>query len=225
MATATVARNGKTEAHPRDLVDIPIPDVPWLSTARFYAHLEGRSPILMSNGSAMLEERDGARSSKTSKVPGREAEAKAAEYRLPTGELYMPTAAFWRALVDAGTHFQDPNYKKGTLSGPVAASVIFDDPETLLLGANDEPLREYEIDTRRCVLKHGSASVAVARSRPIIREWFVDLSMEYEHLILPPEMLLQVLQMAGNKIGVGNFRPQKKGPYGKWQVTSFRVEA
>ena len=58
-------------------------------------------------------------------------------------------------------------------------------------------------------------------SRPLIRKWEIDFNIKITDDI-PEDVLKSILDYGGQYIGIGDWRPDKKGKYGKFIVTSFK---
>lgn len=80
--------------------------------------------------------------------------------------------------------------------------------------------KEYVIDTRRAVIpKNGSA---VVRSRPKFWPWIIDVVFTYDSDIITNEdVITQILGEAGHKIGIGDFRLEKGGWFGAFDVNKI----
>lgn len=141
-----------------------------------------------------------------------EEQAELAAYRTPDGQLYIPGVNIQRALVGAG------GYSKGkgrsTLKKPVAAGV-FVRPEYCLLGTD-----KYEIDARPVVIR--ATGGRIIRYRPRLNEWSVSFSIEYDETLISEKQLRQVVDDAGTKVGLLDFRPENTGPFGRFMVTSWK---
>jgi len=177
----------------------------------------GISPLLMDNPAGLLAPKSsGAR---TRHVPSPSEEAEAAAYRLPDGDLYFPALAFRRALIDGGTGRKIGT--RGAIS-VIAGSVFLPDDAPLEVPLvdpdTDKPLREYEVDVQRAVLRANKA--AVARARPRLNSWAADVAFDYQDDVYPrgPELLTEVFTLAGTAVGIGNYRPQKGGIFGRFRV-------
>jgi hypothetical protein len=109
-------------------------------------------------------------------------------------------------------------YKSGkkSIKEFVAGSVAIE-PDLIPLGT-----KKYGIDTRRVVIQ----KKAILRCRGKIPE-----GQEIPFNILveddfpdrePGGVMKQMLEEAGRRKGIGDFRPEKGGPFGKFVVTEFR---
>ena len=56
------------------------------------------------------------------------------------------------------------------------------------------------------------------RYRPYFHEWSTTLEIEYNANVFTPEMLATIWEAAGFHIGIGDWRPQKSGSFGRFRV-------
>jgi len=166
--------------------------------------IEGISPLLMH--SYPMEPIEGL--DKMSK----EDQAKHAEYRNPDGKLYIPGVAMQRALVAGAAYSKG----KGRASlAKVAAACMMVSPEYLIL----KP-QEYNIDSRRVVIRATGGSVI--RHRPRFEKgWEVSFDLEYDNTMIKEEQARRVVDDTGKLVGILDFRPACKGPFGRFMVTSW----
>lgn len=85
---------------------------------------------------------------------------------------------------------------------------------------------EYSIDKRRGVLNNGGKSVAVGIVRPLFKKWEIQLKIELNTSSEDGcgiENAKKLFEIAGTRVGLGDFRPAKKGPFGMFSVTKFEV--
>jgi hypothetical protein len=82
----------------------------------------------------------------------------------------------------------------------------------------------YVVDKRRGVLSNAGKSVAVGIVRPLFPNWEIDLEVEVNitaEFGCPFETVKQLFTAAGTRVGLGDFRPAKKGPFGMFSVAVF----
>jgi hypothetical protein len=177
--------------------------------------IRGLSPLLLNNPRGMLAQ-SGAGPSKQKRIPSPEEEAEGGTYRTAEGILAVPAIAVRNSMITAAASFK---YKTRSWKGFVSHVEIRPAELLALYSPNGEPVTEYEIDLRRCVIKGRGA---VARARPLIREWqasfafLADLSMLPHEK--PHELLRHFLLDAGARIGIGDYRPEKTGWFGRFTV-------
>lgn len=140
-----------------------------------------------------------------------EEQAEIAAYRTPEGKLYIPGVAVQRALVAGATYSKGKG--RASLQKPVAAGVLVS-PEYLYLTP-----QEYEVDVRPVVVP--ATKGRVLRFRPRFDEWRVQFTVEFDEMLLTTEELRRVIDDTGSRVGLLDFRPACKGPFGRFMVTEF----
>lgn len=188
--------------------------------ATFRARLVGLTPLLMNNPASMLvTDAPKVKGKKTNPTAEEDAAVKA--YRLATGELYVPTVMVFQSMIEAGKLFNDPDNPRRRISYKIAAALFPPATEGFpLFDVNGEVVTEYVIDVRRAVVQ----GQGIPRARPRIDlPWSVQIEMGFDADLLSGEALYTVLATAGKQTGIMDYRPQKKGPYGRFQVEDFGV--
>ena len=141
-----------------------------------------------------------------------EEQAEISTYRVPvTNELHIPAIAIQRSLVSSATYSKGKG--RGSLQKAVAACVIIS-PEYCLLGTN-----EYQVDARPVVIP--ATKGRVVRYRPRLDKWGVTFTIEYDDTLLTEAQVRRVVDDAGSRVGLLDFRPERKGPFGRFMVTSW----
>ena len=87
-------------------------------------------------------------------------------------------------------------------------------PERCSLG-----VKEYTIDSRPVVIP--ATKGRIVRHRPRFDQWEVSFNLEYDTALLNETELRQVIDDAGSRVGLLDFRPEKKGPFGRFIVTKW----
>ena len=142
-----------------------------------------------------------------------EEQAEYAAYRDPdTQILYIPGVAIQRALIAAAAYSKGK--ARASLQKPVAACVLIN-PERCGLGVS-----EYKIDARPVVIP--ATKGRVIRYRPRLDEWKVELEIEYDNDLLTEVQLRHIVDDAGSRVGLLDFRPERKGPFGRFIVIEWK---
>ena len=199
---------------------IEVPDIGF-EDAQFRALIAGASALLMNNPAGMQVVSDETKRTTERKIPLPADEAEAKAYRLATGELYVRPEAIRRAMVLGAKEFADPRNKRATLTKPVAAAIGAPASDAFVLAnADGEVLTDYEVSTMRAVVQRQG----VMRSRAKINlPWFCRIQFTFDASLVSGEQLALVLAMAGSKVGILDFRPEKGGPYGRFRIDQFEV--
>ncbi|MCI0422766.1 MAG: hypothetical protein L0312_26685 [Acidobacteria bacterium] len=147
-------------------------------------------------------------------------QAEAAAYRIPSsngnvGDLYIPGTAIQRGLVGAATFSKG----KGRASlQKQAAACLFVTPEYVSLNT-----KEYAIDSRPVVIP--ATKGRVLRHRPRLDSWGVKFTLEFDDSLISETQLRQIVDDLGQRVGLLEFRPERKGPFGRFMVTKWLVRS
>jgi hypothetical protein len=173
----------------------------------------GTHPILMHNPAGMKG--SGAGKLDTKRIPSPEDEALAGRYVTEDGKyLRFPLQAFKSSLVGGGV---GRRIGKRSATSVLKATVFPAEAWVTLLDAKTKkPIKadEYTIDTRRAVVQGNG----VLRSRPLVMPWCCLAPFEVDDIIDNPELLIQIGELAGRMVGIGDFRPERGGPFGRYKV-------
>lgn len=145
-------------------------------------------------------------------------QAERCAYRAPDSTLYVPAQAFQRLLIESGK----PHKQRGSRSSlrwVVPAAVIVVAEAIPLTDAAGKPLTDFEVDSRPVVIP--ATKGRIMRHRPKVEQWHASVPMEIDTDILPPAMIHQLLEEGGRRLGIGDYRPEKTGPYGRFAIVSW----
>ena len=173
--------------------------------------IEGISPLLMNRPSAMIGD-----ISKDKKPFSDEAEdmANSKLYANPKGELYQPATHIYGALVEAGKHKKVVGKGKATYSKIVGYCCEINPFEI------KHQNQEWEVFSILAVNPNTKGRNLL--HRPILKEWKLEFEITFDETEIAPSIMKELLEIAGKVAGIGDWRPQKKGPYGKFQVTNWK---
>jgi hypothetical protein len=148
-------------------------------------------------------------------IPTPEVEAAAACYwNEEHTSLAIPGWNLFRALVKAAGAF-----KAGKISGAkIVAGGVMVEPTMLSFNTT-----KYDIDTRRAVV----VRQGILRSRPLLKAWQLDFDLVVNEEDVDPKfipVLRPICEEAGRRVGLGDFRVEKNGPFGKFVVDSWEVQ-
>lgn len=159
---------------------------------------------------------------RTKFIPEHDQESEWSTYRLPDGSLCLPTHAFHRSLVEAAKEFTVPkrrmSFRERVAAGVrVPGGVEFGWP--LVHPETGKVLSEFEAFVARVVV----SKQAVFRARPRIQEWMSTITLDVDPEAVSTEVLAEVVGLAGSRKGIGDWRPEKGGVHGRFEVVSFDV--
>ena len=170
--------------------------------------IEGATPLLMNR----FQDRSIEGKSKA-KGEAKEMDIKDKLWLTKDDKPYIPSVYFYRALIDAGKRLQVRGQKKATYSKIIGA-VLQINPDVIDLKGKWTEFRTSAVNP----MTKGRMMV----SRPKFENW----SCEFELFIVGNEIASETLNTllvdAGQKTGIGDWRPEKKGQFGKFIVTEFK---
>lgn len=170
--------------------------------------IKGTSPLLCHNPAGSLKR--GGEAKKGKEIPTPEVEAEVACYRNDGGDFMFPSIGMRSAILSASRSF-----KKGRSSAFYAVSHIeMKDEFVTITNGNGKKATSYEIDTRRAVVMKSG----VLRSRPKFVNWGCQFSIIYDPALVSEKEILTYAEEAGQKIGIGDYRPQRGGWFGRFEI-------
>lgn len=130
-------------------------------------------------------------------------------------QLYIPAEAVYGMIVTAAKA-----YRTGRTSlSNLLAGTIRVEPEKIPLGTD-----KYEIDIRP-VRVPPVRGPRVLRARAKVPSWEAEFTIVYDKTMLGRVLddLRKVLEDGGRRVGLLDFRPQKKGWFGTFMVKEFKI--
>lgn len=184
-------------------------DLPKLSISRMDVTLIGDTPLIMHKWSEkakkeMLDKQmKKAKLAKEAKDPERDFEESI--YRMPDGQPCFPVIAFKAAAVTACTSI-------GNITKVAARQAFHIDGEWALISGSEPRMREDMVR-----IGMGTADI---RYRGEFFPWFTTLTIAFNDRVMSAEQILNMLNTAGFGVGVGEWRPEKDGQYGRFHVAN-----
>jgi len=182
------------------------------SLARLPVAVVGRYALLTHNPEQMLSQQRGGKGKP--EIPSPEDEAKAGLYLL-NGICHIPGIAFRNAIVNAASKHRAPR-GRGSIASYVAHILV--EPELVPI-LNPDTWLPYTAtgytpySQRAVVQKQG-----IIRTRPRFDKWAAEFEIVYEPALVNDYTLLNILDDAGQRIGVGDYRMARSGPFGRFGV-------
>ncbi len=166
------------------------------------------------------EEAEASRKTRRIEVKQRDPREEATKnaYIAKDGTYYFSAFAIPNAMGNAGSSHKSTGSRK-TLRYVVPSAVRMKaDTVTILNG--DGPAKSFEVDSRPVTIP--ATKGRVMRHRPRFDQWSARFEMTIDDDLLSVEMAQKLLEEAGHSIGIGDFRPEKRGPFGTFRVTQFK---
>lgn len=193
---------------------------------RIRVEIEGTTPILMNrftdeNAQAVSGGTTTTFAPSGSKGTPREQATKKL-YTDEKGVLHIPGPNLFRAVIDAGTFHKAGKSKVTTQKSSLvpAAMGIIELTIPVLNPAGGAV--QWEVDSRAVVIP--STGGRVMAHRPRIDRWKLAFTVEYDPTMFSPSLVRALIDDAGRRVGLGDFRPARKGPFGKFNVVGWVEE-
>lgn len=133
------------------------------------------------------------------------------------GRFYFSAYSIPACMGNAGAAHKQKGSRK-TLRFVVPSAVrMAEDTVTILNG--EGPAKNFEVDSRPVTIP--ATKGRIMRHRPRFDEWGARFTLLVNERLLAVETAHQLLTEAGETIGIGDFRPEKRGPFGTFRVVKF----
>jgi len=124
------------------------------------------------------------------------------------GKPYQPSDHILGALIKASTDFKIPGKGKKTYKDLIQ-SALFIYPNII-----PHKIPKWVVDRRAVRIKQAR----IIRERPRFDEWELSFEIDVTDEQLPVDAVRRILEHAGNRKGIGDFRPR----FGRFMVTEFK---
>lgn len=181
--------------------------------------IRGTSPLLIHRFS---EDSEQAKSTRRIQVKDRNPreEATKAAYIAKDGTYYFSAFSIPGCMGNAGSNHKMRGSRK-TLRFIVPSAVRVTTEAITILNGNG-PAKDFEVDARPVTIP--ATKGRVMRYRPRFDQWSAKFSLLLDDNLLSIEDAHGLLNEAGQTIGIGDFRPEKRGPFGCFRVTQFKEQ-
>lgn len=182
--------------------------------------VQGVTPLLMNRMTEelLLQIRSGAKkpkSKRTEESPREEAARKV--YTLHTGEPYLPTENLMAALIAAGQYVRlDGKRQASTTKSSLVPGFLALQDTHLLLHPDT-----WEVDIRPGRNPNGGEAVCLVRPR--FDKWGFEVTALLDTSVVGEATCRELFEIGLSRIGVGDFRPQKRGVFGRSVITLWKA--
>ena len=135
-------------------------------------------------------------------------------YRNGTDEIYQPSTHIICTMKKAGARFQIPGQGKLTYKNLIGSGVVLVTPDAI-----PHVNQEWEVDLRSVIVNRAR----IMRSRPCFKDWALEFQLDIEEEEIDPSVIKEILDYAGKRVGIGDFRPEKGGSFGRFHVTKWKL--
>lgn len=185
--------------------------------------IRGLSPLLQNNPISMLKGNDDNAKVRRVKVSP-EVEAESTTYRDSNGALFIPSSAIFGCILNGasdlkvkGTRKSGASILKGSILG--ITDITGTQRQVTIRDENGNPKVNIEIYSARCVIQRAS----VIKHRAMIDNWTMEFVVKYaSEYIASSSLIIDALERGGILVGIGDYRPEKKGEFGRFEVVNHQ---
>jgi hypothetical protein len=132
------------------------------------------------------------------------------------GKLVIPSPNIFRSIIDAGSFFKAGKSKVTTQKTSMIPACVSIMAVEIVIQSKDG----WETDTR--AVRIPSTGGRILCHRPCFHDWKLTFPVDLDTTLIGPKLFREIVDAAGKRIGLGDFRPACKGPFGKFVVTNWK---
>jgi hypothetical protein len=182
--------------------------------------ITGESPLICNNfyDEAAIAATEGTRPAAVGHrgTPRQQAEKRL--YKGIDGRLIIPQPNVYRNIIDGGQFFKVGKSKVTTTKSSMIPSLLevygHENPAEIPIISKEG----WRVDTRAVRIPGGGR---ILIHRPMFDDWRLEFGIGLDLDIMTEEFLRQIFDAAGRRVGLGDFRPGCKGPFGRWVVAHW----
>ncbi len=186
--------------------------LPKLEVRKVVVPIRGTSPLLVHAWSEKAKKQMRDKQTKAAKMAREAKDPKAdfqsSKYLNEKGKDSVPAGAFRNAIISSG------RFADGIPMTKITGSVFF--LEDLV------PLKFSKCEMREDMVRVGGkgpgTGTADIRYRAEYHDWSCDLTVQYNANVISLEQLLNLISLAGFSVGICEWRPEKKGQHGRFEI-------
>ena len=145
-------------------------------------------------------------------------------HKLADGRPCCPCPALYAALVNAGQYVRlDGKRQVSTLQKTILPGMLLiQDVELPLYVPGKDTPATWEVDVQQGRNPNGGEAVCIVRPR--FDAWELRCTLEIDTQEMPLKLAYSLVQIAGKRIGLFDFRPQRKGTFGRFHITQWQPQ-
>lgn len=132
--------------------------------------------------------------------------------------LIIPGTNLFRCIIEAGKFHKMGKCKVTTQRGSLIPAFIEMDSFEVPLMSN-EGWYPYEN-----AIRNPTTGGRQMINRPRFNDWTLTFTLKVDEKNFPLSMVREIVDDAGCRVGLGDYRPDCKGPFGKFVITNWEVE-
>lgn len=137
------------------------------------------------------------------------------------GFLVIPGVNMFRCIIDAGKYLKTGKSKVTTQKSSLVPSFLALEELECPITVDGKRTKDFEVDSRSVVIP--ATGGRIMAHRPRLDEWDLSFTLTLDEKEAELALVRTLVDYAGSKIGLGDFRPDRKGPFGKFKVVLWET--
>ena len=182
--------------------------------------IEGVTPLLVHafTDSDQLAATSGTRSSAAAGDRGTPQEQAASHlYIGEDGKPMIPQPNLLGCIIAGGSFFKSGKQKITTQRYSLIPACVAIQEITIPI----EHKQPWKVDTRP--VRIPATGGRILRHRPCFEDWRLSFTVDLDESEIGEKLFRQIVDAAGKKVGLGDYRPSTKGPFGRFVVINWAV--
>jgi hypothetical protein len=181
--------------------------------------IQGVSPLLCNRftDEAQMVATSGSRPAGVGQQGSPKEQAEKKLYKDESGKLIIPGPNLMSCITEAGKFFKAGRAKVTTQKSSLIPACVWIQELCIPLKSKDS----WGVDTRP--VRIPATGGRILCHRPCFHDWELVFSLEIDTELMTKELLRQIVDAAGKRIGLGDFRPDRKGPFGRFVVNKWKI--
>ncbi len=131
-------------------------------------------------------------------------------------KLYYPLTNIYSCIIEAGKFHKDGKVKITTARSSLIPAGVMVEGETVYFKTPET----WEVDSRAVVVP--STGGRIVCHRPRLDKWSLEFNLILDTKMFSSKLIRTIIDDAGSKVGLGDFRPARKGIFGRFVVTNWK---
>jgi len=133
------------------------------------------------------------------------------------GKSVIPARNLLSCLINAGIFHKIKNKNITTQRSSLIPACVAIENMELPITSKDG----WTVDSQAVV--NPKTGGRVPCHRPKFNDWKLSVEVVLDETMVSPKLFRDIVDDAGSKVGLGDFRPGRKGPFGRFKVTSWKT--
>lgn len=174
-----------------------------------HVKIQGITPLLMNK----FTDHGDDKTKDKNLTPRQEAEKVA--HKLDNGQLYWPSMNLFSCIINAGKYHKLNKNKVTTMKSSLVPAGISITDELLMFETD-----HFEVDSRAVVIP--ATGGRIMKHRPRLDQWELTFQLTIDDNLFSERFVRTLIDDAGSKVGLGDYRPDRKGYFGRFKVIEWK---